>query len=64
MKWIPKDKLYVNPYGWHRNSVRDDGVEYIKKDTLLKYINNEISEICVGGEKIALEHLFKYIKSL
>lgn len=37
MKWNPKDKLYVNPYGWNSKPSRSDEVEYIRKDALLEW---------------------------
>ena len=38
MNWKPKDKLYVNPYGWNSHpSSRKDEVEYIRKDSLLEW---------------------------
>lgn len=38
MKWNPKDKRYVNPYGWNSKPSRSDEVEYIRKDALLEWI--------------------------
>ena len=38
MKWEPKDKLYVNPYGWNSQPSREDEVEYIRKDALLEWL--------------------------
>lgn len=38
MKWNPKDKLYVNPYGWNSKPSRSDEVEYIRKDKVLEIL--------------------------
>lgn len=45
MKWNPKDKLYVNPYGWNSKPSRSDEVEYIRKDTILELLQNRNKEI-------------------
>ena len=45
MKWNPKDKLYVNPYGWNSKPSRSDEVEYISKDALLDYLQKELERL-------------------
>ena len=44
MNWNPKDKLYVNPYGWNSKPSRSDEVEYIRKDALLEKLEKVAAE--------------------
>lgn len=37
MNWNPKDKLFVNPYGWNSKPSRKDEVVYLRKDAVLEW---------------------------
>lgn len=75
MNWKPKDKLYVNPYGWNSEPSRKDEVEYIRKDALLDWIKDQLKENAewrevnpddrfFGGKEVAFERLIDKINSL
>ena len=45
MNWNPKDKLFVNPYGWNSESSRTDEIVYIRKGALMDYFRQRVEEL-------------------
>ena len=63
--WKPKDKLFVNPYGWNSEPSREDEVVYIRKDVLLEWAKETyLTENASAIRKICFKQLIDKLNEM